>query len=438
MIEIIPVGGFSEIGRNCTIVKWKEEAVMLDFGLMMENYVRLTEDGDMQFNLSEEVLIREQAVPDLHALDEELKCVKALCVSHAHLDHIGAIPFFTSKLKMPIHGTKFTIEVLRALLADKRKNIDSQLIMHPENCTFVVSKNLKVEFIHITHSIPQAVLIAIHTPEGVVVYANDFKLDNNPLMGEKPNYDAMRKLKNVKALIVDSLYSLDPRKTPSESIAREMLRDVLLGTTSQGKNIIVTTFSSHIARINTLVDLSKTLKRKPVFIGRSLAKYLDAAKVAGIADYSNNAEFVRFGSTIEKYFNKTKDTKDKMFIVTGHQGEPKAVLSRLAKSKMFPFEQEDLVLFSCKIIPVEENYHNRAILEEDLKRKKVRIFSDLHVSGHACREDHRELINLLTPENIIPTHGDVKMLEAQKELAGEMGYAPEKIHILKNFSKIYI
>ena len=124
MIEIIPVGGFSEIGRNCTIVKWKEEAVMLDFGLMMENYVRLTEDGDMQFNLSEEVLIREQAVPDLHALDEELKCVKALCVSHAHLDHIGAIPFFTSKLKMPIHGTKFTIEVLRALLADKRKNIE--------------------------------------------------------------------------------------------------------------------------------------------------------------------------------------------------------------------------------------------------------------------------------------------------------------------------
>lgn len=438
MIEIIPVGGYSEIGRNCTIVKWKEEAVMLDFGLMMENYVRLTEDEDIQFNLSEELLIREKAVPDIHSLEEELKNVKAVCISHAHLDHVGAVPFFTNKLKMPIHGTKFTIEVLKALLKDKKKNIDSQLIAHPENCKFEVSKNLKVEFIHVTHSTPHTVLIVVHTPEGCVVYANDFKLDNNPLLGEKPNYDAMNKLKNVKALIMDSLYALDPRKTPSESIAREMLRDVLLGTTSQNKNVIVTTFSSHIARINTLVELSKSLKRKPVFIGRSLAKYLDAAKEAGIVDYTKKADFVRFGSTIEKYFKKSKNTKDKLFIVTGHQGEPKAVLSRLAKNNLFPFENEDLVLFSCKIIPVEENYHNRARLEDELKQKKVRIFTDLHVSGHACREDHREFIKIIKPENIIPTHGDVKMLEAQKNLAIEMGYDSKKVHTLKNFSKIYI
>ncbi len=438
MIEIIPVGGFSEIGRNCTIVKWKEEAVMLDFGLMMENYVRLTEDEDTHFALSEELLIREQAVPDLHAIQDELKYLKAICISHAHLDHVGAVPFFTSKLKAPIHGTKFTIEVLRALLKDKKKSIDSQLISHSENCKFKVSENMGIEFIHVTHSTPHTVMVVVHTPEGSVVYANDFKLDNNPLLGEKPNYEAMKNLKNVKALIVDSLYALDPRKTPSESIAREMLRDVLLGTSSEGKNIIVTTFSSHIARINTIVELSKSLKRTPVFVGRSLAKYLDAAQMAGIADFSKKAEFVRFGSTIEKYFKKTTKTKDKLFIVTGHQGEPKAVLSRLAKNKIFPFEQEDLVLFSCKIIPVEENFVNRAKLEEDLKQKKVRIFTDLHVSGHACREDHREVIKLIRPEHIIPTHGTVDMLEAQKSLAIEMGYSPNKIHILRNFSKIYV
>ncbi len=438
MIEVIPIGGFSEIGRNCVIVKYKDEAVMLDLGLHMENYIRLTEDEDVPFKIPLSTLVREKAVPDLLSVKEDFKAVKAICVSHAHLDHVGAIPFYTSKIKVPVHGTDFTIEVLKALLKDKKQSLKSDLISHKENSKFKISKNLSVEFISVTHSTPQTVIIVVHTPEGCVVYANDFKLDNAPIMGSKPNYKAMQELKNVKGLILDSLYALDPRKTPSESIAREMMRDVLLGVSSNNQNIVVTTFSSHIVRLKTIVELAESLKRKPVFVGRSLSKYLDAAKNAGIINFEKRADFVRFGSKLEDYFKKVKNTEDKLFIVTGHQGEPKAVLSRLTKNNLFPFNYEDLVLFCCKIIPNEDNFRNRSVLESKLKSKKVRIFTDLHVSGHACREDHREFIKIINPEKVIPTHGEVPMLIAQKELCLELGYKEKDVHILKNFSRVYL
>lgn len=438
MIEIIPVGGYSEIGRNCTIVKWKDEAVMLDFGLSMEEYIRLTQDEDVPARITQGALIREGAVPDIDAVEDELKYLKGICVSHAHLDHVGAIPFFTNKIKVPVHGTKFTIEVLRKLLLDKGKSLKTELISHDSNSKFRISKHLKIQFIHVTHSTPHTVIVVVHTPDGAVVYANDFKLDNTPVMGKKPNYSAMKRLKNVKVLVMDSLYAMEPRKTPSEAIAKQMLHDVLLDTTSKNQNVIVTTFSSHIERIKTIVELAKKLKRKPVFVGRSLSKYLDAAKEVGIVNFEKKADFVRFGSKVKQYFKKTRKTSDKLFIVTGHQGEPKAVLSRFAKRKIFPFKPEDIVIFSCKIIPNEENYFNRSILEDNLTSKKVRIFRDIHVSGHASREDHREFIKLIRPEHIIPTHGNPEMLKSLKELALQMGYNKKNIHILRNFSKVYI
>ena len=438
MIQIIPVGGYSEIGRNCTIVKYNDEAVMLDFGLEMENYIKITEDEDVPAKITQGQLIASEAAPDITGVEEELKNLKAICISHAHLDHVGAVPFFANKLKAPIHGTKFTIQVLKALMLDKGKTITNELVEHQSNATFKVSKNLEVQFIHVTHSTPHTVIVVVHTPEGSVVYANDFKLDNTPVMGKKPNYEAMEKLSNVKALIMDSLYAKQQRKTPSESIARQMMIDVLLDTTSDGKNIIVTTFSSHIERLKTIVEIAEKLKRKPVFIGRSLSKYVDAAKEAGIINFEDKAEFIRYGSKVEKYFHKLRKTDDKLFIVTGHQGERKAVLSRLARSNIFPFKEEDIVVFSCTIIPNEENYLNRESLEANLTQKKIRIFKDIHVSGHASREDHREFIKIIKPQNIIPTHGNPDMLQALKDLALQMGYNLEKIHILKNFTSIYV
>jgi ribonuclease J len=432
-IKIIPVGGFSEIGRNCVIVRYKDEAVMLDVGLHMEHYVKITQDEYDYSSIPLSKLVASEAIPDL--MIDDFKYVKGVCVSHAHLDHIGAIPFHASKFKYPVHATRFTAEVIKAIMRDKRKR-GLRLEIHKENETFKISKNLKVQFINVTHSTPQTVIIVVHTPIGCVVYANDFKLDKNPLMGSIPNYDALKKLKNVKALIMDSLYALEDSHTPSESEAKKMIKKALFESDLENKNVIATTFSSHIVRLKTLVEMAEELGRRPVFVGRSLAKYLDAAKEAGIANFEDRADFVKFGSNVESYFKKASNLKNKFFIVTGHQGEPKAVLSRMVKNNVFKFEKEDKVFFCCTIIPVEENFRNREVLENALKSKGVSIVKDLHVSGHAARKDHEEFIKLVRPEKIIPTHGEVNMLESQKELCLKLGYKSEDVLILNNFEEV--
>ena len=435
-LQIITVGGYSEIGRNCTVVKVDNEAVMLDLGLHMDNYIAYTEESEdvEKKDMSAEAMIHVNAVPNIHSIQDLLGKIKAICISHAHLDHLGAVPFLSNKFKADIHGTRYTIEVLSSVVQNEKISLRNNLVSHPVNSKFKVSDKITVEFVNVTHSVPQTVIIAVHTPYGTVVYANDFKLDNAPTLGDKPNFKRLGELgqKGVKVLIVDSLYANTPMKTPSESIAKEMLKDVLLGVNSKGKAVIVTTFSSHIARLKSIVELARKLKRRPVFIGRSLDKYVSAAQRAGIIDFEKQAEHIRYGSKVSKFFKKVKHPEKYLFIVTGHQGEPKAILSRMVFQNLYHFEEEDHVIFSCGVIPVENNIINREKLDKALKEKKIRLFTDVHVSGHAYREDHRDLIHLLKPENIIPTHAQRKNLEAMKELCMEMGYKSDKVHILHN------
>ncbi len=436
-LQIITIGGYSEIGRNCTLVKVDNEAVILDMGLHMDNYIAYTEEREELYSekdLSADTLIKVKAVPNIYQIQDLWSKVKAICITHAHLDHLGAIPFISNKFKANIHCTKYTAEVLISILRDEKISLRNNIISHPVNSTFKISKKITVEFINITHSIPQTVIIAVHTPYGTLVYANDFKLDNAPTLGEKPNFKRLKQLgkKGVKALIVDSLYADTAMKTPSESIAKEMLKDVLLGVNSRGKAVIITTFSSHIARLKSIVGLGKKLKRRIVFIGRSLNKYINAAKEAGIVDLSRQAEFVRYGNKVKKFFKKIKHPEKYLFIVTGHQGEPRAVLPRMVRQHLYNFKRGDHVVFSCSVIPVENNIINREKLDAALKKKKVRLFTGVHVSGHAFREDLRDLIQILNPKNIIPTHGNKKKLRAMKELALEIGYKSEQVKILKN------
>ncbi|MGV8168434.1 MAG: MBL fold metallo-hydrolase RNA specificity domain-containing protein [Candidatus Nanoarchaeia archaeon] len=434
MIEIIPVGGYGEIGRNCTIVKYKNEAVMLDLGLNLDPYIQLNETEDSSKVISRNALIREQAIPDLSNLDE-LKSLKAVIISHAHLDHVGAVPFYTDLLKVPFHGTSFTMQVLKVLVEEKRKRLP-EIVIHKENSVFRVSKNISVQLIHATHSTPQTSIVVVHTPEGSVVYANDFKLDETPTMGDKTDVKELKSLKKVRALIINCLYAEKEGKTPSEAEASRMLEEVLFSDDFTGRNIVATTFSSHVARLRTLSAMAKMLKRKPVFIGRSMAKYLDAAKAAGIADLEKDAEFVRFGSTLEKYFKLNPFTTDKLFIVTGHQAEPRAILSRLASSNIFPFKKNDVVIFSSKIIPNENSYANKEKMDVALKRKGAIIFDEVHVSGHASSDEQKDLIHFLKPEFVIPVHGNKDMMKAQRKLALELGYKKEQVLLLNNFEKI--
>lgn len=431
-MEFIPIGGYGEIGRNCCIVRYGDEAVMLDLGLNMEEYIKYTETDDI-VDYSPKRLMEINAVPDINAIADIKPQLKAICISHAHLDHAGAVPFLEKKFDCPVYGTPYTIEVIKTIARDEKIPIKNQLIAYKPNTTFRVSKNIEVEFVHMTHSTPQTVMPVVHTPDGAVAYAVDFKFDSAPVLGGKPNFERIKTLR-PKILVIDSLYSLHFKKTPSEAIAREMLRDVLLGTHTEGKAIIVTTFSSHIARIKTIVELGEKLNRKVVFVGRSLSKYITAAETVGLVDFKQ-IERVQYGAQVKNYFKKITHPEKYLFVVTGHQGEPKATLSKMIKG-IFPFKEGDEVIFSCTVIPTEDSIRNREILEEDLQAKHVRIFKDLHVSGHACREDQRDLISMMQPEHIIPTHGTPEMLIGLKSLATQMGYKEDKIHLLKNGERV--
>jgi ribonuclease J len=308
------------------------------------------------------------------------------------------------------------------------------------NATYQLTENIKIEFINMTHSTPQTVMIAIHTKYGVIIYANDFKFDSTPTLGKKPNFERLKELgkKGILALICDSTYAPLKAKTPSESVAKAMLKEVMLGTDSKGKAVVVTTFSSHLARLKSIIEFGKQMNRKILFIGRSLSKYVYAGQDINLINFAQDAKILRFRGQISAKLNDVNKNRGKYLIVcTGHQGEPKAVLSRISKKEYpFEFKSEDHVIFSSSVIPTEINQQNREKLETALKNQGVRIFRDVHVSGHAAREDLRDLINIVKPKHIIPAHGELEMTEALADLAYEMGYTKKNVHIMQDLQKL--
>ena len=434
----MPIGGYREVGKNCTAIKIDDEVIILDMGLHLQNYINYTQDDD-DVDLSLKTLTEIEAVPDVGVIKEWIPKVKAICISHAHLDHVGAAPFLAPEFSCPIHGTPYTIEVLKVLLEDKEIKIPNKLIAHDVNSIFKISENIKIEFISITHSIIHTAMVVIHTKYGKVVYANDFKLDNQPTLGNKSNLGRMAQLKDVKVMIIDSLYAGKPIKTPSESVAKELLREVMISTNSNGKAMIISTFSSHLARLKSVMEFAKQLNRKVVFLGRSLEKYIRAGENIKVIDFSKNGKIIKYRQQVQSFLKKCKKPEDYVFIVTGHQGEPKSVLARMIFNNYFRFKKEDIVIFSCTIIPGEENIKNRERMEAELKKKKVRIFRDIHVSGHGAREDARDLINLIKPKNLIPTHSQIATTEQFLELAEELGYRENKnVFLLKNGQRIQL
>ena len=441
MVEICTVGGYNEVGGNCTAIKIGDEAYILDLGIHLEHYIKFTEDEEV-VNINPQELIDAGAVPDISSISDWKDKLKMILPTHAHLDHIGALPYLAAGLKAPIMSTPFTTEVLKGILTEDKVKLNNKIKSLSANSVFEPSSNVKVEFIHTTHSTPQTVMIALHTKEGIILYANDFKFDLFPTLGTKPNFKRLEELgkeKKVLALICDSTYSSDARKMPSETVAKQMLREVMLGIDSKNKHVIATTFSSHIARLNSIVEFGQKMNRKIVFMGRSMAKYVNAAESTGIANFTNKVEILKYSNQIRKRLKKIGKERGKyLLVVTGHQGEPKSTLSKMLNSEFdFNFSPEDHVIFSCKTIPTPTNIENRKNLENNLKAHNVRIFKDIHTSGHAAREDLRELINLVKPKNVIPAHGEPSMLSSMADLAEEMGYKRgQNVFVMKNGQRI--
>ncbi len=440
MIELLTIGGYNEVGKNCTAIKVDNEVVIFDMGIHLEKYIDYTEN-DENFKVSPTELIRVGAIPNINRLKDWAMLVKAIIPTHAHLDHVGAIPYLAERFDAPILCTPFTGAVINTLLKDDKKKIPNEIIIININSRFRISNNLEIEFVNITHSTPHTIMAVLHTKYGSIIYANDFKFDNFPILGKTPNYDRLKELgqSGVIALIVDSIYANLARKTPSETVAKSMLKDVMLNIESDGKAMIVTTFSSHIARLKSIIEFGKQLNRKIIFLGRSLSKYTQAAEDVGLVKFSDEVEIVRFGKQVKKKLRDIAKNKDKYLIVcTGHQGEPNAVLTRIATRQYdFKLGYEDIIIFSSTVIPTKVNQDNREKLEAGLKETGVRIFRDIHQSGHASREDLRDLINMVHPKNIIPAHGNHTMESGLAELATEMGYTPGKdVFLMQDFQKI--
>ncbi len=443
-MEIYPIGGFNEVGRNMTAVDLGEDVIIFDGGLFLPPIVELEET---ERAYSEHNLRSIHAIPDDLILDRLgiRNKVRAIIPSHAHLDHIGALPFIAHRYNAEIISTPFTIEVIKTLFRDEKIFPKNKLrVVQPNSFCYIQGKNkkYKVDFINITHSTPQTSLLALHTEKGVVLYSNDFKLDNSPIIGKKPNYEKIKEIskQGVKVLICDSLYSGDNRKTASEKVARAMLEDVLLTTQNEGRGLIVTTFSSHIARLKSIVDFGKIMNREIIFLGRSLNKYVSAAINVDICSFRRDIRMASFRKQLERTLKKINRDRGKYMIVcTGHQGEPGSILDRISKNKLpFTIQDKDHVVFSSSVIPTKINIENRESMDNRLKKRGVRLFNNVHVSGHAGREDLRDFINIVNPEHIIPAHGGHDKTKPLIELAKELGYKQNYLHLTSNGKRIVV
>lgn len=443
-MKIYTVDGFVEVGKNMTVVETDEDAFIFDCGLYLPPIVEL-EERDKVY--TEKKLRSIKAVPNDTVLSNRLKGkVRAILITHAHLDHIGALPWLAKQYDAPIIATPFTMEVIRGQYLDENIDPENKLITIKPNTSIQIrgkDRDYKIDFIASTHSTIQCSMIALHTKEGVFLHSGDFKFDSAPVMGLKPDYNKLREIEKigVKAMVVDSLYADDERKTASEKVARTLLEDVMLGTTNRGNGVLVTTFSSHIARLKSIVDFGKKLNREVVFVGRSLNKYVTAAKNAKDCPFSQDIRIASYRKQVEKALTRANKDKGRYLLVTtGHQGEPFSILDRMARNILpYRLDPNDHVIFSSSVIPTPISVENREKLDARLKKKKVRIFNNVHVSGHGGREDLRDFVNMVNPEHIIPNHADRPKIASMHNLCQELGYKNKKnLHLMPDGGSIEI
>ena len=442
-MEICTIGGYEEVGKNMTAVKVGDDVIIFDAGIYLPPLIELQEQESF-IRYTEPMLRKLKVIPNDLVLDELgwTDKVRAIVIGHAHLDHVGGLPYLANRYpKAEIIATPFTMEVLNSILEDEKIILKNKRIVIKQNSRLKLkgeSGEIDLEFIHTTHSTIQCVFAVWHSKEGGLFYALDFKFDKHPIIGEPPNYSRLKELgrkKQIKCLVVDSLYADTDRRTASERIARDLLEDALSVIRDRNSALFITTFSSHIARLKSIVEFGKKTGRQIIFMGRSLMKYVDAAKKVGECSFYHQIRIMKYRKQINSFLKKVEDERGKYLIVcTGHQGEKGAILDRITKDETpFKFRSGDNIIFSSSIIPVVQNINAREKMDKKLRAKGVRIQTDIHVSGHGGREDLRDLVQMLEPEHIIPAHGSAEQEMPMVELAEEIGYkSQESVHLSSN------
>lgn len=414
-LNIIPLGGLGEIGKNMTVFRYGDDIILVDAGLMFP------EDDMLGIDL---------VIPDITYLVENKDKVKAIFLTHGHEDHIGALPYVMKQIGAPVYGTALTLGILQGRLKENGVSSEACKIIKPGDK--IHAGNFKVEFIRVNHSIPDAVALAIHTPIGIIIHTGDFKFDQTPVDGQVTEFNKFAEFgdQGVLALMADSTNAERPGYTQSEKIVGQTFDDEF----RYAKNrIIVATFSSNVHRIQQVVDSAVRYKRKVAVIGRSMVNVVNISMELG---YLKIPEGVLID--IDESNNYTPDKI--VIITTGSQGEPMSALTRMAMSdhKKVDIVPGDTVIISATPIPGNEKLVSRTIdhlykLGADVIYEKS---NGVHVSGHASQEEIKMMHNLVRPKFFIPVHGEYRHLIKHAQLAGSLGMPCENIVVGENGSII--
>jgi ribonuclease J len=410
-LKIIPLGGLGEFGMNCLALRWEDDIIVIDAGLMFPE---------------SELLGVDIVVPDITYLIENKAHVRAIILTHGHQDHIGGLPWILSELKVPVYGTEFTLAYVEGNLEEHQLLDETELIEIVAKEKFTIGP-FTIEPIHVTHSLVDCVALAIETPVGVVIHTGDFKIDLAPLDGKAFDLHTFAEYgkRGVLALLQDSTNVDRSGYTPAEVAVIPRLDEIFSRTK---KKLFFSCFSSSIFRIRIALDLARQHGRKVALIGRSMMESTEIAQDLGYIDIPS-------GLVINPGQIRDYPPEQLLLMISGTQGEPMSALSRAAvdNHKHAHIEPGDTVLLSSRVIPGNEKGIFRVI--DHLYRRDANVIYDngsnglIHVSGHGSQEEMRLLISLLRPKYFIPVHGNYGNLRKHADLAMETGAVEQAIVI---------
>lgn len=409
-LKVIPIGGLNEIGKNMTLLECDGQILIVDCGLSFPE--------DEMYGI-------DIVIPDLTYLIENSEKIVGMVITHGHEDHIGAIPYLLKKLKLPIYGTRLTLGLVENKLKEHRITGDLRTIEAGDKIKLGC---FDIETIRTTHSIADAICLAIDTPAGMVFHSGDFKIDYTPVDGEPIDFCRLAELgkRGVTLMLCDSTNALRPGFTASEKVVGETIENIFRTAKTR---IIIATFSSNVHRVQKIIENAVKVGRKVAISGRSMENVVALAIELG---YLNIPE----GTLVDlKMIRNIPDDK-LVIITTGSQGEPMSALSRIAagEHRSVKLKKGDMVVLSSTPVPGNEKTVSNVVNKLFEKGAEV-IYSDIadiHVSGHACQEELKLLHSLIKPKFFMPVHGEYRHLIRHARLAEGLGMKKENIFILEN------
>lgn len=410
-LRVIPLGGLHEVGKNCTLVEYGNDMIMIDCGLTFPD---------------EEMLGVDIVIPDFTYVEENKHKLRGIFVTHGHEDHVGAIPYFLKNVDTNVYCSKLTKGLLENKFKEHGLNPNKIKMVNVNNT--VKAGSLSCEFIRVSHSIPDACAIAVKSPLGTILFTGDFKMDFTPIDNDPTDIQRLAELgkKGILALFADSTNV----EREGFSLSEKVVGETFVKIFGQAKSrIIVATFASNLHRVQQIITAAEKYNRKVALSGRSMLNNVRIASELGYLKIKKNTLIDM--KAIKKYAD------DELVILsTGTQGEPLSALTRMANKehRQISLNETDMVILSSSAIPGNEMAINTTINNLTKIGCKI-IYSSLakvHASGHACQEEIKLMYKLTTPKYLIPAHGEIRQLQKHSEIAQDMGQAKEDIFILEN------